>query len=117
MTKKKLDFNKLDEAIEGCKTFQQNLQEMKNKESRRRELRIAIKVDKKLKYKFTPVAYEVFKTVVKIRKKTLTQVAAELDMSIQRLSNIINGRCYISQKVLKKILLWEENTCEKPTQS
>ena len=78
---------------------------------------IPVKTDKKFKYIFTPTAHEVFKTVVKNRKKTLTQVAAELDMSIQRLSNIINGRCYISKKVLKKILLWEENTCEKPTQS
>ena len=46
---------------------------------------------------------------------TLTQVAEQIGMSIQRLSDIINGRVWISEKVLMKINLWEEKKqCEKP---
>ena len=49
---------------------------------------------------------------------TLTQVAEQVGMSIQRLSDIINGRVWISEKVLMELNLWEEKKqCEKPTQN
>lgn len=77
-----------------------------------------IKFHDRRKYKFTEYSYEWFKDRVKQRNMTLTQVAKELGMSIQRLSNIINGRCWISEKVLMRINLWEEKKqCEKPTQN
>lgn len=67
------------------------------------------------KYKFTKETYEWFKDRVKQRNMTLTQAAEQLGMSIQRLSDIINGRVWISEKVLMKINLWEEKKqCEKP---
>lgn len=69
----------------------------------------------KRRYQFTKEACEWFKDRVKQRNMTLTQVAAELGMKIQRLSDIINGRVWISEKVLMKINIWEEKKqCEKP---
>ena len=77
-----------------------------------------IKFHNKRKYQFTKETYEWFKDRVKQRNMTLTQVAEELGMSIQRLSDIINGRVWISEKVLMKINLWEEKKqCKKPTQN
>lgn len=74
-----------------------------------------IKFQDKRRYKFTKSNCEWLKDRVKQRNMTLTQVAKELGMTIQRLSNIINGRCWISEKVLMKINLWEEKKqCEKP---
>ena len=74
-----------------------------------------LKFHDRRKYKFTKEACEWFKDRVKQRNMTLTQVAEQLGMRIQRLSDIINGRVWISEKVLMKINLWEEKKqCEKP---
>ena len=77
-----------------------------------------LKFHDRRKYKFTESACGWFKDRVKQRNMTLTQVAEELGMSIQRLSDIINGRVWISEKVLMELNLWEEKKqCEKPTRN
>ena len=73
----------------------------------------------KYHYKFGLASFLWFKDIVNQRNITLTQAAKELNMSIQRLSNIINGRCFISKKTADKISMWAEGDrkCEKPTRN
>lgn len=81
--------------------------------------KIKINESVKVHYKFGLAAFIWFKDIVSQRNMTLTQAAKELNMSIQRLSNIINGRCFISKKTADKIIMWAEGDgkCEKPTQN